>query len=86
MATRSLTMSQSYDRSSLVATSSEAGTLTFLQRTLYVMGGLALAAVAAKPRPNPALSIVALGAGAYLAWRGAEGTCPVKAAIEDHTA
>ncbi|UPG72427.1 hypothetical protein MVG78_18345 [Roseomonas gilardii subsp. gilardii] len=55
-------------------------TLSLGQRALYVVGGLALAAAGARPRPNPLLNILALGAGSYLAWRGAEGSCPIKAA------
>jgi hypothetical protein len=49
---------------------------------MYMLGGLVLAAAGAKPRPNMLLSLIALGAGAYLAWRGAEGSCPVKAMIK----
>ena len=45
-----------------------------------------VAAAGAKPRPNPLLSVAALGAGAYLAWRGAEGSCPLKAMIDDERA
>ncbi|MDB5649032.1 MAG: hypothetical protein JWL62_552 [Hyphomicrobiales bacterium] len=51
------------------------------ERIAYVLGGLGLAAAAAKPRPNPLLNVLALAAGSYLAWRGAEGYCPVKAAL-----
>lgn len=58
-----------------------AGLLTTGERSAYAVAGLVLAAAAAKPRPNVLLNILALGAGAYLAWRGAEGTCPVKAAL-----
>ena len=32
----------------------------------------------------PLKDILALGAGSYLAWRGAEGTCPIKAAYVRH--
>jgi hypothetical protein len=53
------------------------------ERAAYVIGGLGLAAAAAKPRPNMVLNVVALAAGVYLAWRGAEGYCPVKAALVD---
>jgi uncharacterized membrane protein len=49
------------------------------ERALSVVGGLALAAAAAKPRPNMLLSLVALIAGSALAIRGATGHCPVKA-------
>jgi threonine/homoserine/homoserine lactone efflux protein len=55
--------------------------LTGAERTLYVVLGLGLAAAAAKPRPNPMLNALALAGGAYLAWRGAEGYCPVKSAL-----
>jgi hypothetical protein len=53
--------------------------LTFTERALSVVGGLALAAVAAKPRPNMWLSLAALVAGSALAIRGATGYCAVKA-------
>ncbi|MDP2357634.1 MAG: hypothetical protein Q8M31_16445 [Beijerinckiaceae bacterium] len=53
------------------------------QRALYMMAGLGLAAASVKPRPNPLLNIFALASGAYLAWRGYEGSCPIKAAIFD---
>jgi hypothetical protein len=43
--------------------------------------GLVLAAAAAKPRPNPVLTLVALAGGSYLAYRGATGYCPIKAAV-----
>jgi hypothetical protein len=62
---------------------SDAQNLSSGERMLYVVGGLALAAAAAKPRPNFALNVIALAAGCYLAWRGAEGYCPVKAAVVD---
>jgi uncharacterized membrane protein len=55
--------------------------LSFTERSLSVVGGLALAAVAAKPRPNMLLSLVALIAGSALAIRGATGHCSVKALI-----
>ena len=57
--------------------------LSFNERAISVVAGLGLAAAAAKPRPNPLLNIVALLGGAYLAYRGATGYCPAKAAIED---
>jgi len=62
------------------------GMLSTGERALYVVAGLVMAAVAAKPRPNPVLNILALGAGAYLAWRGAEGSCPVKAMLTERRA
>ena len=57
--------------------------LSFSERAISVVAGLGLAAAAARPRPNPMLNILALTGGAYLAYRGATGHCPVKAAIED---
>ena len=57
--------------------------LTGSQRAMYVMAGLGLAAASVKPRPNPLLNVLALASGAYLAWRGYEGQCPVKAALID---
>lgn len=71
---------------SVPAQSNHGGNLTFSEQALYVVGGLALAAAGTKPRPNFLLNIVALGAGAYLAWRGTQGYCPVKAAIDGHHA
>jgi uncharacterized membrane protein len=56
--------------------------LSFNERAISVVVGLGLAAAAAKPRPNPLLNIAALLGGGYLAYRGAVGHCPVKAAIE----
>ena len=56
--------------------------LSFNERAISVVAGLGLAAAAAKPRPNPLLNIVALLGGAYLAYRGATGYCPAKAALE----
>jgi uncharacterized membrane protein len=57
------------------------GHIELPERAISVAVGLALAAVAAKPRPNHLLSILALGAGAFLAYRGATGYCPVRAAL-----
>jgi uncharacterized membrane protein len=57
--------------------------LSFNERAVSVIAGLGLAAAAARPRPNPFLNILGLAGGAYLAYRGAVGHCPVKAAIED---
>ena len=51
------------------------------ERSLSVIVGLALAASAARPRPNPLLNIAALAIGSYLAYRGATGYCPVKDAV-----
>lgn len=61
-----------------------AGRLTTGERGLYILGGLMLAAAGAKPRPNPLLNLAALAVGGYVAWRGAEGSCPVKAALSRH--
>lgn len=63
------------------AGASSAATLSLEQRALYIAGGLVLAAAGARPRPNKLLSVVAFGLGAYLAWRGTQGSDPVKAAI-----
>ncbi len=60
-----------------------AGELSMTERMWSAVGGLVLAAAAAKPRPNTVLSIMALGAGAALAYRGATGYCPLKAALAD---
>jgi hypothetical protein len=49
------------------------GELSLTERSLLVIGGLALAAVAIQPRPNKLLSLAALVAGAGLAIRGATG-------------
>ena len=57
--------------------------LSFNERAISVVIGLGLAAAGVKPRPNPLLNIAALVGGAYLAYRGATGHCPVKAAITD---
>lgn len=60
----------------------DGGHLYMPERIISVTAGLALAAVAAKPRPNHVLSILALAAGAFLAYRGATGYCPAKAALD----
>jgi uncharacterized membrane protein len=57
--------------------------LSFGERAVSVVLGLGLAAAAAKPRPNPLLNLLALAGGSYLAYRGATGYCPVKAALAD---
>jgi len=51
------------------------------ERTVSVIVGLLIAAAGAKPRPNMLLNVAALAAGSYLAYRGATGYCPVKAAL-----
>lgn len=51
------------------------------ERTISVAAGLVLAAIAAKPRPNMVLSVLALAAGSFLAYRGATGHCPLRAAV-----
>lgn len=53
------------------------------ERALSVALGLGLAAAATKPRPNPLLNLLALAAGAALAYRGATGYCHLKAALGD---
>ncbi|WP_035486842.1 hypothetical protein [Geminicoccus roseus] len=78
-----MTFTPSYSRDSTTSLSSgSAGHLSTSERGMYVLGGLVMAAAGAKPRPNPLLNLIALGAGAYLAWRGAEGSCPIKAMIK----
>lgn len=58
-----------------------AGALSTKERAISTGIGLFLAASAARPRPNKLLSLLALGAGAALAYRGATGYCSVKAAL-----
>jgi hypothetical protein len=55
--------------------------LSFPERAMYIAAGLGLAAAGAKPRPNPLLNVLALAGGAYIAWAGYAGRCPVKAAL-----
>jgi uncharacterized membrane protein len=57
--------------------------LSFNERAISVVAGLGLAAAGVKPRPNPLLNVLALLGGAYLAYRGATGHCPVKAALDE---
>lgn len=49
--------------------------LSMTERAVSVALGLGLAAVAAQPRPNKLLSLLALVAGSALAIRGATGHC-----------
>jgi uncharacterized membrane protein len=51
------------------------------ERIMSVILGLSIAAAGAKPRPNVLLNVAALAAGSYLAYRGATGYCPLKAAL-----
>src|SRR5215204_2902649 len=51
------------------------------ERIGSVIVGLTIAAASAKPRPNVLLNVAALAAGSYLAYRGATGYCPIKAAL-----
>ena len=53
------------------------------ERVLSVLAGLGLTSIAAQPRPNIFLSMLALGAGCYLAYRGATGYCLVKASFQE---
>ncbi len=55
--------------------------LSFKERGISVVVGLGLAAAGVQPRPNPLLNVLALTGGAYLAYRGATGRCPIKAAL-----
>lgn len=69
-------ISQAFDR---MARSS--ADLSWVERSISVAIGLALAAAGGRPRPNTLLSVLALGIGSYLAYRGATGHCPLKAAL-----
>jgi hypothetical protein len=57
--------------------------LSLTERTLYVVGGLGLAAAGVTPRPNPLLNVLALAGGVYLAWSGYKGRCPIRATLLD---
>lgn len=57
--------------------------LSIGERVAYVVAGLGLAALGAKPRPNPLLNVVVLAGGAYLAWSGYEGRCHLKQAFRE---
>ena len=54
------------------------------ERLLSVVVGLGLTSMAAQPRPNVFLSMLALASGSYLAYRGATGYCIVKASLDDN--
>lgn len=51
--------------------------LSATERTISVVGGLAIAAIGAQPRPNPLFSLAAIVIGSALAIRGATGHCPI---------
>ena len=53
------------------------------ERLLSIVVGLGLTSLAAQPRPNVFLSMLALASGSYLAYRGATGYCVVKASLDD---
>jgi uncharacterized membrane protein len=55
--------------------------LSMTERGLSVAGGLAIAALGAKSRPNQLLSLFAVIVGSALAIRGATGHCPAKAML-----
>lgn len=60
--------------------------LSLGERFVSVVAGLVLASSSARPRPNMLLNLLALAGGSYLAYRGATGRCPVKAALADEQA
>ena len=53
------------------------------ERAVSVLVGLGLTSMAAQPRPNVFLSMLALATGSYLAYRRATGNCPIKASLND---
>lgn len=55
------------------------------ERALSVLLGLGLTSMAAQPRPNVFLSMLALATGSYLAYRGATGYCVIKASLNNET-
>lgn len=65
----------------LSKTSSASPEMSTGERAASAVAGLMLAAAGAKPRPNKLLNVAALAAGAYLAYRGATGHCPIKTAL-----
>ncbi|TDR89016.1 YgaP family membrane protein [Enterovirga rhinocerotis] len=56
--------------------------LSATERAVSVVGGLAIAAIGAQPRPNKLLSLAAILFGSALAIRGATGHCPYGAVLE----
>ncbi len=53
------------------------------ERLLSILLGLGLTSIAAQPRSNVFMSMLALASGSYLAYRGATGFCIVKASLND---
>lgn len=53
------------------------------ERVLSVLLGLGLTSVAAQPRSNIFVSMLALATGSYLAYRGATGYCVIKASLHE---
>lgn len=53
------------------------------ERLISVLVGLGLTSIAAQPRPNVFLSMLALASGSYLAYRGATGYCVIKESLND---
>ena len=53
------------------------------ERAVSVLVGLGLTSIAAQPRSNVFISMLALATGSYLAYRGATGYCPIKASLSD---
>ena len=57
--------------------------LSMTERAVSVVGGLALAAIGAQPRPNKWLSLLAVVVGSAIAIRGATGHCPIGPMLDD---
>ena len=53
------------------------------ERLVSILVGLGLTSVAAQPRSNVFLSMLALASGSYLAYRGATGYCIIKESLND---
>ena len=53
------------------------------ERLISVLVGLGLTSIAAQPRSNVFLSMLALASGSYLAYRGATGYCIIKESLND---